>query len=377
MLQQGIIRLSSLVFSSSVPLIKKHDGTWCFCVEYHTLNSHTVHDMFPIPIINELLDELHGARFFSKLDLHSGYHQVIMDTDDVAKTMFHMHHGHIEFLVMSFGLMNAPATFEALMNNVLSDFNRNFILVFFDGILVYSNSWSSHLQHVRLVLQRLRKHKLVVKHSMCSFGTTEVAYLGHVINEKGVSMDIDKVEAVRPWPLPRIVCTVRGFLGLTGHYRKFIHSYSEITAPLTQLLKWEAFRWTPVADLAFTTLKATLMMTPVLLLPDFSKAFVVDCNASGSRIGVLLDQGAGPIAFFSHTIVPHHSKLAAYERELIRLIKAVCHWRSYLWSCEFIIRTYHFSLKYLLDQRLSTIPQHNWVSKLFWYQFTVEFKPGK
>jgi hypothetical protein len=332
MLQQGIIRLSSLVFSSSVPLIKKHDGTWCFCVEYHTLNSHTVHDMFPIPIINELLDELHGARFFSKLDLHSGYHQVIMDTDDVAKTMFHMHHGHIEFLVMSFGLMNAPATFEALMNNVLSDFNRNFILVFFDGILVYSNSWSSHLQHVRLVLQRLRKHKLVVKHSMCSFGTTEVAYLGHVINEKGVSMDIDKVEAVRPWPPPRIVCTVRGFLGLTGHYRKFIHSYSEITAPLTQLLKREAFRWTSVADLAFTALKATLMMTLVLLLPDFSKAFVVDCNASDSRIGVLLDQGVGPIAFFSHTIVPHHSKHGAYERELIRLVKAVCHWRSYLWS---------------------------------------------
>jgi hypothetical protein len=169
---------------------------------------------------------------------------------------------------------------------------------------------------------------------------------------------------------------VRGFLGLTGYYRKFIRSYGEIAAPLTQLLKKEAFSWSPAAAAAFEVLKVALKTVPVLQLPDFTVPFTVDCDASGSKFGVVLHQGAGPLAFFSHAISPHHAKLAAYERELIRLVKAVHHWRPYLWTRPFVVRTDHYNLKYLLDQRLSTIPQHAWVSKLFGYQFTVEFKPG-
>jgi hypothetical protein len=199
MLKQGIIRPSSFTFSSPVLLVKKNNGLWCFCIDYHALNSHTVWDMFPIPVIDELLDELCGTLFFSKLDLRSSYYQVLMDADDVAKTAFRIHPEHFEFLVKPFGLSNALAAFQALMNDVLSDFIWHFILVFFDDILVYKNLWTSHLQHVRAVLQRLREHQLAVKRSKCSFGITIVVYLSHVISEHGVAMDAEKVEMVRAW----------------------------------------------------------------------------------------------------------------------------------------------------------------------------------
>jgi hypothetical protein len=333
--------------------------------------------MFPIPIIDELLDELRGARFFTKLDLRSGYHQVRMEEADIEKTAFRTHHDHFEFLVMPFGLSNAPVTFQALMNEVLHDFIRHFVLVFFDDILIYSNSWSSHLQHVRSALQCLHEHKLAVKQSKCSFGAASVAYLGHVITAQGVTMDAEKVAAVQAWQTPCSVRAVREFHGLTGYYRKFIQSYGDIAGPLTQLLKHEAFCWTPAAAATFDSLKAVLTTAPVLQLPDFMKTFMVDCDASGSGFGAVLHQGGGPIAFFRRACAPHHAKLAAYERELIGLVKAVHHWRPYLWPRDFIVRTDHYSLKYLLDQRLSTISQHAWVSKLFGYQFTVEFKPGR
>jgi hypothetical protein len=258
------------------------------------------------------------------------------------------------------------------MNDILHDFIRVFVLVFFDDILIFSGSWSAHLQHVRVVLGSLREHSLAVKRSKCSFSASTVAYLGHVISAEGVAMDADKVAAVCAWPTPLTVLTVRGFLGLTGYYRKFIRGYGDIAAPLTQLLKRESFRWSSAAMAAFNALTSA----PVLQLLDFDKPFVIDCDASGSGFGAVLHQGVGPLAFFSHAIASHHAKLAAYERELIGLIKAVRHWRSYLWTRPFVMRADHFSLKYLLDQRLSTISQHAWVSKLFGYQFSVEFKPG-
>jgi len=292
----------------------------------------TVKDKFLIPVVEELLDELHGAKFFTKLDLRSGYHQVRVDPADVEKTTLRTHHGHFEFLVMPFGLSNAPSAFQALMNLVLKLFLRRSVLVFFDDILVYSSTWTEHLQHLRTILDVLREHRLHLKRSKSSFATSSVHYLGHVITAEGVAMDTTKVAAVQSWPQPRSAHGLRGFLGLAGYYRRFIKDYGTIAAPLTQLLRKEGFRWSDTADAAVTALKAALCAAPVLHLPDFNATFIVDYNASGFGFGAVLHQDENPIAFFSRPFAARHLKAAAYERELIGLVQAVRHWHPYLWG---------------------------------------------
>jgi hypothetical protein len=331
MIDQGIVRRSDSPFSSPILLVKKPDGSWRFCVDYRALNALTVKDAFPIPVVEELLDELHGAKFFTKLDLRSGYHQERMRPEDVHKTAFHTHDGLYEFLVMVFGLCNAPAMFHSLMNDVLRPFLRRFVLVFFDDILIYNKTWADHLRHLRAVLDELRRHQLFVKRSKCSFGVPSVAYLGHIISTAGVAMDPAKVAAIYDWPPPRSVRAVRGFLGLAAYYRRFVNNYGTMAAPLTTLLKKDGFVWDDATKVAFTALKAAISSAPVLAMPDFAKLFVVECDASSSGFGAVLVQEGHPVAF-SRSVAPRHRALAAYERELIGLVQAVRHWRPYLWG---------------------------------------------
>jgi hypothetical protein len=327
--------------------------------------------------VDELLDELFGAKYFSKLDLRSGYHQILVQPEDRYKTAFRTHHGHYEWLVMPFGLTNAPATFQSLMNHIFEHALRKYVLVFFDDILVYSTSWIEHLNQLESVLKALQQHNLFVKLSKCSFGVREIEYLGHIVTGQGVSMDKDKIKAVLEWPIPQDVKQLRGFLGLTGYYRRFIKSYANIAAPLTELLKKDGFGWNQSAQSAFTQLKSAITQAPVLALPNFNKPFVLETDASGSGMGAVLQQEGHPIAYFSKKLVPRNQKKSAYFREMLAISEAIAKFRHYLLGHKFIIKTDQKSLKNLMDQTLQTPEQQQWLHKFLGYDFTIEYKPGK
>ncbi|GAA0164061.1 hypothetical protein LIER_39711 [Lithospermum erythrorhizon] len=259
-------------------------------LQHHSpvLNELTVKHEFPIPIVDDLLDEPKGATIFSKIDLRLGYYQVRMHMEDIPKTAFKTHQGHYEFLVMPFGLSNAPATFQSIMYHAFNSVLRKFVLLFFDDILIYSSDMETYLKHLHNVLNLLREHKLFAKPSKCAFGQSHIEYLGHIISARGVQADPSKIEAMLSWVKPNNLKTLRGFLGLTGYYRKFVKNYGVLAKPLTNMLKNDAFSWTTEAMQAFETLKTAMSTTPVLALPNFVLPFIIETHASSRGYGAVL-----------------------------------------------------------------------------------------
>lgn len=276
-------------------------------------------------------DELAGASWFTSLDLRAGFHQIRMKSGEEFKTAFQTHFGHFEFCVMSFGLTGAPGTFQEAMNSTLAPYLRQFVLVFFDDILIYSLTFEAHLQHIRLVLELLAKDQWKLKLSKCSFAQRQISYLGHTISEAGVGTDPSKIIAIQQWPVPTSAKELRAFLGLAGYYRKFVRHFGIIAKPLTALLKKHSiFIWTPEHEAAFRTLKTSLCQAPVLALPNFQKPFCIETDASDLGIGAVLMQEGHPIAYLSKALGPKSRGLSTYEKEYMTILVAVQAWRTYI-----------------------------------------------
>ena len=291
MLQKGIIRPSSSPWASPLVLVRKNDGSMRFCVDYHQLNSVTRKDAYPIPRIDETLGTLAGSCIFTTLDLLSGYWQVEVRPEDREKTAVCTSEGLFEFNVMPFGLCNAPATFQRLMDCVLAGLHWQSCLVYLDGIIILGRSFSDHLHKLRDVFDRFREAGLKLKPSKCKFGQKEVAFLDHIVSDQGIAPDPAKVAAITNWPIPRSRKEVQQFLGLGNYYRRFIQDFATIAKPLHRLtVKDREFLWTEACEVAFRNLQRKLVSAPILAFPDFTKTFVLDTNASNVGIGAVLSQ---------------------------------------------------------------------------------------
>ncbi|GKA49356.1 putative reverse transcriptase domain-containing protein [Tanacetum coccineum] len=322
---KGIIRPKlSTPWGSSRIDVKKKNGSFRMCIDYRELNKLTVKNRYPLPRIDDLFDQLQGSQFFSKIDLRSGYHQLRVHEDDIPKTAFRTRYGHFEFTVMPFGLTNAPAIFMDLMNRVCRPYLDKFVIVFIDDILIYSKTQEEHVEHLRLVLELLKKEKLYAKFSKCEFWLREVQFLGHVINGNGIHVDPSKIEAVKNWKAPRTPTKVRLFLGLAGYYRRFIENFSKIDK---------------------------LCKAPVLALPDRPEDFVVYCDASGIGLGCVLMQRGKMIAYASRQLKIHEKNYTTYDLELDAVVFALKIWRHYLYETKSVIYTDHKSLQHIFSQK--------------------------
>jgi hypothetical protein len=377
LLAMGHIRPSRSPFASSVVLVLKKDGTLRMCIDYRALNKKTIKNRYPIPRIDELMDELHGAVFFTKIDLRSGYHQINIREQDIEKTAFRCHFGHFEFLVMPFGLTNAPATFQSCMNHIFRGQLRKYLLVFFDDILIYNKTWDEHLAHLGKVLDIMKAQSLYAKESKCEFGMRELLYLGHIISGQGVQVHQEKIRAIVDWPMPKNLTELRGFFGLCSYYRRFVKGFSQLGAPLTDLTKKGAFHWTEESQQTFNKMKEVMSTCPVLALPDFSQPFVLECDASGVGIGAVLMQGGHPIVFESRKLDESERLYPIYDKEMLAIMHALTKFRQYLVGSRFVVKTDHNSLKYFLDQKDLSERQQKWVSKIQAFDFDIEYVKGK
>lgn len=400
---------SSSAYGAPVLFAPKPDGTWRMCIDYRELNKITHKNKYPIPRVEDLLDNLSGAKCFSSIDLTSGYHQIPLHPKDWEKTAFNTHIGKFEWRVLPFGLCNAPAVFQATMNKIFSPYLNKFVCVYLDDILIYSKNEEEHMRHIQLVLEVLRKHGYKARLTKCEFFKQELRFLGHILSAEGIKPDPAKVSVVKDWPTPRSVYEVRSFLGLANYFRRYIKGYARIACPLTDLLKgidasdrkgrllqWgklsdeearkveKAFsgKWTQQCADAFATLKSALVTAPVLALPDFEKPFtvVVDaCSAAPAVGGALLQEGH-PIAYYSRKLTGTEAGYSASDIEMLAVIYALREWRCYLEgsATPFTIVTDHQPNTYV-DTSVNphTLKRRaRWLYESSAYNYVWQYRPG-
>ncbi|KAG1925616.1 retrotransposable element [Pimephales promelas] len=385
-LDQGYIWPSTSPAAASFFFVSKKDGGLRPCIDYRALNQVTVKFSYPLPLIPAALEQLREAKMFSKLDLRSAYNLIRIREGDEWKTAFITPAGHYEYLVMPYGLVNAPSVFQSFMDEVLRDFLGKFVLVYIDDILIYSKNPAGHQRHVSLVLQRLREFTLFLKAEKCTFHQTTVDFLGYVLSDRGVEMDRSKTETIMSWPTPKSVKELQRFLGFANFYRRFINQYSLLTAPLTTLLKEKPkiLKLTPEAEEAFTFLKSAFTTAPLLHHPDPERPFVVEVDASTTGVGGVLSQYSdcsskpSPCAFFLKKFSPAEANYDIGNRELLAVKLALEEWRHWLEGEKhpFLVLTYHKNLQYLRDAKRLNPRQARWALFFTRFHFKIAYRPG-
>ncbi|GJX33698.1 putative reverse transcriptase domain-containing protein [Tanacetum coccineum] len=375
---KGFIRPSSSPWGAPVLFVKKKDGSFRMCIDYRELNKLTVKNRYPLPRIDDLFDQLQGSSVYSKIDLRSGYHQLRVREEDIPKTAFRTRYGHYEFQVMPFGLTNAPAVFMDLMNRVCKPYLDKFVIVFIDDILIYSKNKKEHEEHLKQILELLKKEELYAKFSKCEFWIPKVQFLGHVIDSEGIHVDPAKIESIKDWTSPKSPTEIRQFLGLAGYYRRFIEGFSKIAKPMTKLTQKKVkFEWGDKQEAAFQLLKQKLCSAPILALPEGSEDFIAYCDASKKGLGAVLMQREKVISYASRQLKIHEKNYTTHDLELGAVVFALKIWRHYLYGTKCTVFTDHKSLQHILDQKELNMRQRRWLELLSDYDCDIRYHPGK
>ncbi|UYV62216.1 hypothetical protein LAZ67_1008247, partial [Cordylochernes scorpioides] len=382
MLQEGVIRASSGPWAFPVILVRKRDGNWRFCVDYRKLNSITVKDVYPIPRIDDVMDTLQGSRYFTAIDLRSGYWQVEIEEQDKKKTAFTTSHGLYVFNVMPFGLCNAPATFERIMDNVLKNIKWKFCLCYLDDVIIYSPDFTTHLGRIEAVLKCFRESNLRLNGKKCRFGFEEIEILGHVTSKHGIKPADHNVKAIRDFPRPSKTKEIQSFIGLCSYYRKFIKNFSRIADPLFKLTRKDSpFIWSESQEEAFITLKSLLTNPPILSHFDPEAPTQIHTDASNIGLGATLVQTINGqekvISYISRSLSKPERNYSTTEKECLALVWSMSKLRPYLYGRRFKVMTDHHALCWLRNLRDPTGRLARWALKIQEYDFEIIYKSGK